>query len=115
MREFNPRNRGSQPPDSAGKPAERGGLLAHTFIVRISKEPSEFINLRPRWRGDIQHLHRSEQVGRKRFSSINQLLIALRETISRLINGAEESVAADSSSRPSPNGSGPSKSARHPP
>lgn len=115
MREFNPRNRCSQPPDNAGKPAERGGLLAHTFIVRISKEPSEFINLRPRWRGDIQHLHRSEQVGRKRFSSINQLLIALSEMISRIINGAEESVAADSPFQPAPNGSGPSKSARHPP
>ncbi len=115
MREFNTRNRGSQPPESAGKPAERGGLLAHTFIVRISKEPSEFINLRPRWRGDIQHLHRSERVGRKRFSSINQLLIALSEMISRIISGAEESVAADSRSQPPPNGSGPRKSARHPP
>ncbi len=105
MREFNPRNRGSQPPDSADKPAERGGLLAHTCIVRISKEPSEFINLRPRWRGDIQHLYRSEQVGRKRFSSINQLLIALSETISRIIKGAEESIAADSLSQPSSNAS----------
>ncbi len=98
MGEFNPRNRGILPPDEVGQPAEGSRRHAHTFIVRVIKEPSEFINLRPRWRGEYQHLYRGENIGRKRFLGIEKLLTDLGEAISRIVSGDEGTVAADPAS-----------------
>ncbi len=67
MGEFNPRKRRTLSSDNVGELAEGSRQHAHTFIVRVIKVPSEFINLRPRWRGEYQHLYRGENIGRKRF------------------------------------------------
>ena len=48
----------------AGELAEGSRQHAHTFIVRVVTEPSEFIDLRPRWRGEFQHIYRGENIGR---------------------------------------------------
>ena len=105
MGEFNPRNRGILPPDEVGEPAEGSRQHAHTFIVRIIKEPSESINLRPRWRGEYQHLYRGENIGRKRFLGIEKLLADLGKTISRIVRGDKGTVEADPASTRSPDGS----------
>ncbi len=94
MGEFNPRNRARLSPDSAAELAEGSRQHAHTFIVRVIKEPSEFIDLRPRWRGEYQHLHRGENIGRKRFLGIEKLLTDLGEAISRIVSGDEGAVEA---------------------
>ncbi len=104
MGEFNPRNRGIVPPDEVGEPAEGSRQHAHTFIVRIIKEPSEFINLRPRWRGEYQHLYRGQNIGRKRYLGIEKLLADLREVISRIVSGDEGTAKTDPASTRSPNG-----------
>ena len=75
---------------------------AHTFIVRIRKEPSEIADLLPRWRGEVQHLHDGTQVARSRFASTESLLNALTETIGRVVRGAEQSSAADRADLRSP-------------
>ncbi len=103
MGEFNPRNRDILPPDEVGEPAEGSRQHAHTFIVRIIKEPSEFINLRPRWRGEYQHLYRGENIGRKRFLGIEKLLTGLGEAISRIVSRDEGMVEADPASTRLPN------------
>ena len=95
MGELNPTHRGALSPDNVGELAEGSRQHAHTFIVRVIKEPSEFINLRPRWRGEIQHLHRGENIGRKRFLGIEKLLADLGEAISRIVSGDEGTVEAD--------------------
>ncbi len=102
MGEFNPRNRGILPPDEVGEPAEGSRRHAHTFIVRIIKEPSEFIDLRPRWRGEYQHLYRGENIARKRYLGIEKLLIGLGEAISRIVSRDEGTVEADPASTRSP-------------
>ncbi len=98
MGEFNPRNRGILPPDEVGEPAEGSRQHAHTFIVRIIKEPSEFIDLRPRWRGEYQHIYRGENIGRKRFLGIEKLLTGLGEAMSRIVSRDEGMVEADPAS-----------------
>ncbi len=103
MGEFNPRNRGRLSPGDAGELAEGGRQNAHTFIVRVIKEPSEFINLRPRWRGEYQHLYRGENIGRKRFLGIEKLLTGLGEAISRIVSRDEGMVEADPASTRLPN------------
>ena len=103
MGEFNPRHRGTLSPDDAGEPAEGSRQHAHTFIVRVIKEPSEFINLRPRWRGEYQHLYRGENIGRKRFLGIEKLLADLGEVISRIVSGDEGTAKTDLASTRSPN------------
>ncbi len=103
MGEFNPRNRGTLSPDNVGELAEGSRQHAHTFIVRVIKEPSEFINLRPRWRGEYQHLYRGEHIGRKRFLGIEKLLIGLGEAISRIVSRHEGMVEADPASTRLPN------------
>ena len=102
MGEFNPRNRGRLSPGDAGELAEGSRQHAHTFIVRIIKEPSEFINLRPRWRGEYQHIYRGENIGRKRFLGIEKLLTHLGEAISRIVSHDEGMVEADPASTRSP-------------
>ncbi len=102
MGEFNPRNRDRLSPDDAGELAEGSRQHAHTFIVRITKEPSEFINLRPRWRGEYQHLYRGENIGRKRFLGIEKLLTGLGEAFSRIVSRDEGIVEADHASTRSP-------------
>ncbi len=94
MGEFNPRNRGGLSPGDADELAEGSRQHAHTFIVRIIKEPSDFINLRPRWRGEYQHIYRGENIGRKRFLGNEKLLTDLGETISRIVSGDEGAVEA---------------------
>ena len=102
MGEFNPRNRGTLSPDNAGELAEGSRQHAHTFIVRVIKEPSDFINLRPRWRGEYQHLYRGENIGRKRFLGIEKLLTDLGEAISRIVSGDKGTVETDPASTRSP-------------
>ncbi len=102
MGEFNPRNRGIVPPDEVGEPAEGSRQHAHTFIVRIIKEPSEFINLRPRWRGEYQHLYRGQNIGRKRYLGIEKLLADMGEAIARIVRGDEATVEVDPASTRSP-------------
>ena len=102
MGEFKPRNRGRLSPGDAGELAEGSRQHAHTFIVRVIKEPSEFINLRPRWRGEYQHLYRGENIGRKRFLGIEKLLTGLGEAISRIVRGDKGTVEADPASTRSP-------------
>ncbi len=102
MGEFNPRNRGIVPPDEVGEPAEGSRQHAHTFIVRIIKEPSEFINLRPRWRGEYQHIHRGENIGRKRNLGIEKLLADMGDAIARIVRGDEATIEADPASTRSP-------------
>ncbi len=102
MGEFNPRNRGGLSLGDADEPAEGSRQHAHTFIVRVIKEPSDFINLRPRWRGEYQHIYRGENIGRKRFLGIEKLLIGLGEAISRIVSGDEGAVEADLASPRSP-------------
>ena len=102
MGEFNPRNRGRRSPGDAGELAKGSRQHAHTFIVRVIKEPSEFINLRPRWRGEYQHLYRGENIGRKRFLGIEKLLADLGKTISRIVRGDKGTVEADPASTRSP-------------
>ncbi len=102
MGEFNPRNRGTRSPDNAGERAEGSRQHAHTFIVRVIKEPSEFINLHPRWRGEYQHLYRGENIGRKRYLGIENLLADLGEAISRIVSGDEGTVETNPASTRSP-------------
>ncbi len=111
MGEFNPRNRRILAPDDAGELAEGSRQHAHTFVVRVIKEPSEFINLRPRWRGEYQHLYRGENIGRKRFLGIENLLADLGESVSRIVSGDEGTVEADPASIRSPDRS--NVTARH--
>ena len=73
----------------------QGRCDAHSFIVRIRKEPSEIANLLPRWRGEVQHLHDGKQVARSRFACVENLLNALTETIDRVVRESELSSAAD--------------------
>ncbi len=98
MGEFDPGYRGTLSPDNVGEPAEGSRQHAHTFVVRVIKEPSEIINLRPRWRGEYQHLYRGENIGRKRFLGIENLLADLGEVISRIVSGDEGAVEADPAS-----------------
>ncbi len=102
MGEFNPRNRGRLSPGDAGELAEGSRQHAHTFIVCVIKEPSESINLRPRWRGEFQHLYRGENIGRKRYLGIEKLLTDLGEAIARIVSGDEGAVEADLASPRSP-------------
>jgi hypothetical protein len=102
MGEFNPRNRGILPPDEVGEPAEGSRRHAHTFIVRIIKEPSEFIDLRPRWRGEYQHLYRGENIARKRYLGIEKLLADMGDAIARIVSGDKGTVEADPASTRSP-------------
>ena len=102
MGKFNPRNRGRLSPDDTGELAEGSRQHVHTFIVRVIKEPSEFINLRPRWRGEYQHLYRGENIGRKRFLGIEKLLTGLGEAMSRIVSGDEGAVETDPASTRSP-------------
>ncbi len=90
------------PADAAGELAEGSRQHAHTFIVRVIKEPSEFINLRPRWRGEYQHLYRGENIGRKRYLGIEKLLADLREVISRIVSGDEGTAETDPAPTRSP-------------
>ncbi len=103
MGEFNPRSRGRLSPRDAGELAEGGRQHAHTFIVRVIKEPSEFINLRPRWRGEYQHIYRGENIGRKRFLGIEKLLTDLGEAIARIVSHDEGAAEADLASTRLPN------------
>ena len=103
MGEFNPRNRGRLSPGDTGELAEGSRQHAHTFIVRVIKEPSEFINLRPRWRGEYQHLYRGENIGRKRFLGIEKLLTGLGEAIARIVRGDDRTVETDPASTRLPN------------
>ena len=105
MGEFNPRNRDRLSPDDAGELAEGSRQHAHTFIVRVIKEPSEFIDLRPRWRGEYQHIYRGENIGRKQYLEIERILTDLGEAISRIVSGDEGTVEADLASTRSPDGS----------
>ncbi len=102
MGEFNPRNRGGLSPGDADELAEGSRQHAHTFIVRINKEPSDFNNLRPRWRGEYQHIYRGENIGRKRYLGVEKLLTELGEAISRIVSGDEGAVEADLASTRSP-------------
>ena len=102
MGAFNPRNRGRLSPGDAGKLTEGRRQHAHTFIVRVIKEPSEFIDLRPRWRGEYQHIYRGENIGRKRFLGDEKLLTDLGEEISRIVSGDEGAIEEDLASTRSP-------------
>ena len=102
MGEFNPRNRRTLSPDDSGEPAEGSRQHAHTFIVRVIKEPSEFIDLRPRWRGEYQHIYRGEHIGRKRYLGIEKLLADLGKAISRIVSGDQGTVETDPPSTRSP-------------
>ncbi|GEM_PF-2864376 len=102
MGEFNPGNRGILPADDVGDPAEGSRQHAHTFIVRIIKEPSEFIDLRPRWRGEYQHLYRGQNIGRKRYLGIEKLLADMGEAIARIVSGDDRTVETDPASTRSP-------------
>ncbi len=96
---------GRQPgisPGDAGELSEGSRQHVHTFIVRVIKEPSEFINLRPRWRGEYQHIYRGENIGRKRYLGVEKLLTELGEAISRIVSGDEGAVEADLASTRSP-------------
>ncbi len=75
---------------------------AHNFIVRVIKEPSEFIDLRPRWRGEYQYIYRGENIGGKRFLGNENLLTDLGEAILRIVSGDEGAVEADFASTRSP-------------
>ncbi len=90
------------PADAAGELAEGSRQHAHTFIVRVIKEPSEIIDLRPRWRGEYQHLYRGENIGRKRYLGIEKLLADLREVISRIVSGDEGTAETDPAPTRSP-------------
>ncbi len=103
MGEFNPRNRGGLSLGDADELAEGSRQHAHTFIVRVIKEPSDFINLRPRWRGEYQHIYRGENIGRKRFLGIEKLLTGLGEAISRIVSRDEGAAEADPASTRLPN------------
>ena len=102
MDESKPRNRRILAPGDAGELAEGSHQHAHTFIVRVIKEPSKFINLRPRWRGEYQHLYRGEDIGRKRYLGIENLLADLGEAISRIVSGDEGTVETNPESTRSP-------------
>ena len=102
MGEFNPGNRGILSADDVGDPAEGSRQHAHTFIVRIIKEPSEFIDLRPRWRGEYQHLYRGQNIGRKRYLGVEKLLADMGEAIARIVRGDKGTVEADPASTRSP-------------
>ncbi|MCG8356353.1 MAG: hypothetical protein MI920_12345 [Kiloniellales bacterium] len=67
-----------------------GRRHAHTFIVRISQEPVEIATPHPRWRGEVQHVCEGEQVDRKRFAGVDELLKALGETLKRVVAKAEQ-------------------------
>ncbi len=89
-------------PGDAGELAEGSRQHAHTFIVRVIKEPSEFIDLRPRWRGEYQHIFRGENIGRKRFLGDEKLLTDLGEAISRIVSRDEGAVEENLASTRSP-------------